>query len=451
MSRFVPNGPAQREEMLRAIGAAKFEDLLEPVPEKFRLKEELQLPEPLSEFELTCEFEEFARKNTGADLTCFMGAGAYDHFIPAAVDHILLRSEFYTAYTPYQAEVSQGTLQAIFEYQTMIARLTGMDMANASMYDGASAAAEACLMAMRITRKQNILVAGSLNPGWLDVIRTYLKRDDFEVTEIPFLEDGSLDLAIATELIEGGAAAAVLVQYPNYFGLIEDLQPVADLIHEYKGLFIVAADPVALPLLRSPGDAGADIVVGEGQSMGIPMSYGGPYIGFMAARTKLARKMPGRIIGRTTDRAGQTGYVLTLQTREQHIRRDKATSNICSNQALMALANVIYLSLMGEQGFREISSQCYHKSHYLEKKLLEISGVSRIFGNTPFFREFAISFPVSSIELRDRMIEHGFLAGVPVVELGDGAMLVTVTEKRTRDEIDRYIGAVTGICRGGSA
>ena len=436
--------------MLHDIGVEKFEDLLEPVPEKFRLKEKLQLPEPLSEFELIREFEEFAGRNKGAELACFLGAGAYDHFIPAAIDHILLRSEFYTAYTPYQAEVSQGTLQAIFEYQTMIARLTGMDMANASMYDGASAAAEACLMALRATRKQRILVAGSLNPRWLNVIRTYLSRDDFEINEIPFLEDGSLDLAVAAELIEGGTAA-VLVQYPNYFGLIEDLQPVADLIHEHKGLFIVAADPVALPLLRSPGDAGADIVVGEGQSMGISMSYGGPYIGFMAAKMKLARKMPGRIIGRTADRAGQTGYVLTLQTREQHIRRDKATSNICSNQALMALANAVYLSLMGSRGFREISSQCYHKSHYLEKKLLEIPGVSRVFENTPFFREFVISFPVSSIELRDRMIEHGFLAGLPIVELGEGAMLITVTEIRTRDEIDRYARAAAEICRGGTA
>ncbi|MEN8209118.1 MAG: aminomethyl-transferring glycine dehydrogenase subunit GcvPA [Candidatus Fermentibacteria bacterium] len=449
MSRFIPNGPEQREKMLRAIGVEEFDDLLKPVPEKFRLKERLHLPGPLSEIELTREFEEFAGKNTGADLTCFLGAGSYDHFIPAAMDHILLRSEFYTAYTPYQAEVSQGTLQAIFEYQTMIARLTGVDMANASMYDGASAAAEACLMAMRATRKQRILVAGSLNPLWLDVIRTYLNRDDFEINEIPFLEDGCLDLAAAAELIEGGTAA-VLVQYPNYFGLIENLKPIADLIHEHKGLFIVAADPVAMPLLRSPGDAGADIVVGEGQSMGIPMSYGGPYAGFMAAKSKLARKMPGRIIGRTSDRAGQTGYVLTLQTREQHIRRDKATSNICSNQALMALANVIYLSLMGERGFREISSQCYHKCHYLEKKLLEIPGVTRIFEKTPFFREFIISFPISSIELRDLMIERGFLAGLPIAPLGEGAMLVTATEKRTRDEIDRYVIAAAEICSGGT-
>lgn len=450
MSRFIPNRREHKEKMFHEIGVETFEELLEPVPEKFRLTEKLHLPEPLSELELTREFEELAGRNTGAELVCFMGAGAYDHFIPAAINHILLRSEFYTAYTPYQAEVSQGTLQAIFEYQTMIARLTGMEMANACMYDGASAAAEACLMAMRVTRKQRILVAGSLNPRWLDVIRTYLKRNDFEINEIPFLEDGTLDLAIARKLIEGGTAA-VLMPYPNYFGLIEGLQPFAELVHEHKGLLIVAADPVALPLLRSPGDAGADIVVGEGQSMGIAMSYGGPYAGFMAARTKLARKMPGRIIGRTTDRAGQTGYVLTLQTREQHIRRDKATSNICSNQALMALANVVYLSLMGEKGFREVSSQCYHKSHYLEKKLLEIPGTSRVFEKTPFFREFIISFPVSSIRLRDRMIEQGILAGLPIVELGEGAMLVTVTEKRTRDEIDRYVKIAADICRGGSA
>jgi glycine dehydrogenase subunit 1 len=303
---------------------------------------------------------------------------------------------------------------------------------------------------MRATKKHRILVAGSLNPRWLDVIRTYLKMDEFQINEIPFLENGTLDLATAGKLIEGGTAA-VLMPYPNYFGLIEDLQPFAELVHEHKGLLIVAADPVALSLLRSPGDAGADIVVGEGQSMGIPMSYGGPYVGFMASKMKLARKMPGRIIGRTTDRTGQTGYVLTLQTREQHIRRAKATSNICSNQALMALANTVYLSLMGEKGFREVSGQCYHKSHYLEKKLLEIPGVSRVFEKTPFFREFVISFPVPSIGLRDRMIEQGILAGLPIVELGEGAMLVTVTEKRTRSEIDLYVKAATEICRGGTA
>ncbi len=448
MSRFIPNSRDHLEKMFRVIGVEGISDLLQSIPLKYRLKEDLDLPDPVSELELQREFEEYAERNIGADKICFLGAGAYDHFIPAAVDHILLRSEFYTAYTPYQAEVSQGTLQAAFEYQSMIARLTGMEAANASMYDGASAAAEACLMAMRITRKQRILIAGSLNPRWADVIRTYLKRDDFEINEIPFLEDGTLDLEIAAKLIEGGTAA-ILVQYPNYFGLIEDLQPLAELIHEHKGLLIAAADPVALPLLRSPGDAGADIVIGEGQSMGIPLSYGGPYIGFMATRKKFARKMPGRIIGRTSDRADQEGYVLTLQTREQHIRREKATSNICSNQALMALANTVYLSLMGERGFREVSNQCFHKSHYLQQKLLNIPGVSSVFADTPFFREFTVSFPVSSLEIHDGLMEEGFLAGLPVVELGEGVMLITATEKRTKQEMDLYVKIASDICCGG--
>ena len=450
MNRFIPDSRANREEMLRTIGADGFEELLEPVPEKFRLEGPLELPGPVSELELVRNFEGLACRNPASSKPCFIGAGAYDHFIPAAVDHILLRSEFYTAYTPYQAEVSQGTLQAIFEYQTMIARLTGMEMANASMYDGASAAAEACLMAMRVTRKQKVLVAGSINPRWLDVIRTYVRRKDFQLNEIPFLEDGTLDISAAGEMA-GDDTAAVLVQYPSYFGLIEDLEPLAEMAHGRKALFVVAADPVALPLLRSPGDAGADIVVGEGQSMGIPLSFGGPYAGFMAAGKKLARKMPGRIIGRTEDRAGQTGYVMTLQTREQHIRREKATSNICSNQALMALANTVYLSLMGEEGFRDVSSQCYHKSHYLESGLLGIPGVSRVFGNTPFFREFTLSFPVGASEFTSKMLEHGILAGLPLPELGEGVMLITATEKRDRSQLDGYIAAASEICGGGAS
>lgn len=450
MSRFIPDSRANREEMLRIIGAESFQDLLKPVPEKFRMDESLDVPGPLSELELLRVFRELASKNRAAGKVCFAGGGAYDHFIPAALDHILLRSEFYTAYTPYQAEVSQGTLQAIFEYQTMIARLTGMEMANASMYDGGSAAAEACLMAMRVTRRRKVLVAGSLNPRWLDIIRTYIRRKDFQLNEVPFREDGRLDLDAAAGLA-GDDTAALLVQYPNYFGLVEDLRPLAEMVHGGGGLLITAADPVALPLLRSPGNSGADIVVGEGQSMGIPLSYGGPYAGFMAARKKLARKMPGRIIGRTEDRAGQTGYVMTLQTREQHIRRDKATSNICSNQALMALANTVYLSLMGEEGFREVSSQCYHRSHYLESRLLEIDGVRRVFGPTPFFREFVLSFPVSAGEIRDRMLDEGILAGVPVPELGEGAMLITATEKIGREQLDRYAGLASSICRGGAS
>ncbi|OPL17604.1 MAG: hypothetical protein AVO35_09235 [Candidatus Aegiribacteria sp. MLS_C] len=450
MSRFIPDSSGTRRELLRTIGIEDFEELLGPIPKKYRLTRPLELPGPMSELGLLREFGRLARNNEGAGKVCFAGAGAYDHFIPAAVDHILLRSEFYTAYTPYQAEVSQGTLQAIFEYQTMIARLTGMEMANASMYDGASAAAEACLMAMRSTGKDRVLVAGSLNPRWLQVIRTYIRRKDFRLDGIPFGSDGRLDID-ATAGMAGEGVAAILVQYPNYYGLVEDLEPLAELAHSEEALLVVAADPVALPMLRSPGDAGADIVVGEGQSMGIPLSYGGPYVGFMAAAMKLARKMPGRIIGRTEDRAGQTGYVMTLQTREQHIRREKATSNICSNQALMALANTVYLSLMGEEGFREISSQCYHRSHYLEEGLLGIPGVRRVFEGTPFFREFAISFPVSADRFLEGMLEAGILPGVPLTELGDGAMLVTATEKRDRSQLDAYVGKAAEICRGGAS
>lgn len=448
MSRFIPDGERQRKEMLKVIGAESFQELLEPVPEKYRMKEDLDLPGPASEPELCREFQDLAAGNRGAEAVCFAGGGAYDHFVPAALDHILLRSEFYTAYTPYQAEVSQGTLQAIFEYQTMIARLTGMEIANASMYDGASSAAEACLMAMRVKRRNRILVAGSLNPRWLGVVRTYLKRHDFQINEVPFMDDGTLDLD-AAKALAGDDTAAMLVQYPSFFGLVEDLRPMAELIHDSGGLFLVAADPVALPLLRSPGNAGADVVVGEGQSMGVPLSYGGPYAGFMASRKKLARKMPGRLIGRTEDRAGQTGYVMTLQTREQHIRREKATSNICTNQALIALANTVYLSLTGESGFREISRQCYHRSHFLEEKLLEIPGVTRVFDETPFFREFTLSFPVPALKLRDGMLERNILAGVPLVELDEGAMLVTATEKRTREEMEKYVSLAVEICSGG--
>ena len=448
MGRFIPNGDLQRKRMLKTIGVENFDELLKPLPKKYHLKKLLDIPEPVSELELRGEFAEMARRNTGAGLTCFMGAGAYDHFIPAAVDHILLRSEFCTAYTPYQAEVSQGTLQAIFEYQTMIARLTGMEVANASMYDGASAAAEACLMAMRSTRRSRVLVAESLNPRWLSVVRTYIRREDFRMETVPSSPGGLLDTSALKKMM-GDDTAALLVQYPNYCGLVQDLEPLAEILHASKALLITGADPVALPLLRSPGDAGADIVVGEGQSMGIPMSCGGPYAGFMASRKKLARKMPGRLIGKTVDRAGETGYVMTLQTREQHIRREKATSNICSNQALMALANTVYLSLLGEDGFSEVSSQCYHRSHYLHDQLLGIPGVKSAFPETPFFREFVLKLPVSAEDFQTAMMQEGILPGLPMPELGSGAIMITATEKRNRRELDRYVELAGRICGGG--
>jgi len=442
MSIFVPNGKAQRDRMLEVIGAERFEDLLSPIPQSVRLKGELDLPLPVSELELKKEFKDLAGKNTSADLICFRGAGSYDHYIPTAIDSILTRSEFFTAYTPYQAEVSQGTLQAIFEYQTLIARLTGCDAANASMYDGSSAVAEAALMAIRCTGKKRILVAGSLNPRTMDVMHTYLDNSDFQINEVPFDKDGLLDLGSAEKLAEGGAAALVL-QYPNFFGSIEDVSSAAELIHRHKGLLVVFADPVSLGILEAPGKLGADVVAGEGQPLGIAMSFGGPYVGFMATSNEYIRKMPGRIVGRTEDRAGNTGYVLTLQTREQHIKRAKATSNICSNQALMALANTVYLTLTGESGFAEVARQCWHKSHYLHKKLLEIPGVTGVF-DSPFCREFVVNLPVSAQNAACALVDKGYLAGLPLPGLGVGAMLLCATEKRTKAEIDGFAEALAG-------
>ncbi|PIE53505.1 aminomethyl-transferring glycine dehydrogenase [Candidatus Fermentibacteria bacterium] len=446
MSIYVPNREGQRQKMLKTIGVEKFQELLSPVPEEVRLTGPLNLPEPADEMELRKEFSDLGNRNTAADLVCFRGAGAYDHFVPAAIDSILQRSEFFTAYTPYQAEVSQGTLQAIYEYQTMIARLTGCDAANAGMYDGASAVAEAALMAVRATGKNRILVSGSLNPRTLAVMHTYMDSAGFEINEIPFTGEGVTDLEAAAKLMEGGAAA-IIVQYPNFFGCIEDVRAAADLIHQAKGLMVVAADPVALAVLEAPGAMGADIVTGEGQPMGIPMSYGGPYAGFMAASSRLLRKMPGRIVGKTEDRAGNTGYVLTLQTREQHIKRNKATSNICTNQALMALANTVYLSLTGETGFRTIAEHCWHKTHYLFHRLTALEGVTPVF-SAPFFREFAVNLPVSADEAEKALLERGFLPGLPLRGLGENAMLFAVTEKRTAEEIDALVNAVSDISRG---
>ncbi|MBN1434025.1 aminomethyl-transferring glycine dehydrogenase subunit GcvPA [Candidatus Fermentibacterales bacterium] len=445
MGSYIPNGPAERDRMLRAIGVGSIEDLLASVPSSCRscrLEDALRMLPPASELEVTREFERAASLNSGAETVCFAGGGAYDHFIPAAVDHVLSRSEFYTAYTPYQAEASQGTLQCIYEFQTMIARLTGMDVANASMYDGASSVAEAALVAMRSSRgSSRVLVAGSLNPRWLEVLRTYMMHGSgFELCEVPFDESGRLDTAALLELA-GGSLAALVVQQPNYFGVIEDLSGLSETCHQAGGMLIVAADPVAMAMLEPPGACGADLVAGEGQSMGMPMCYGGPWAGFMAARRDLIRKLPGRIIGATVDRAGQRGYVMTLQTREQHIRREKATSNICTNQALMALATSVYLSLMGETGFREVALHCFQKSHYLCSGMTGLDGVSMVFPDSPFFREFVVELPIPAEAAVDRLLEQGYLAGIPVPGLGSGALLMTATEKRTRAEIDALVAA----------
>jgi glycine dehydrogenase subunit 1 len=447
MNVYIPNGEVQRRKMLDAIGVGSVDDLLEPVPQSVRLGRSLDLPPPASEPALTAEFHRLEKANRGSGMVCFAGGGAYDHFVPAAIDHVLLRSEFFTAYTPYQAEVSQGTLQAIFEYQTMISRLCGTEMANASMYDGASSAAEAALMAIRTTRKERVLAAADMNPAWLQVIGTYLERAGFELILVPQDDRGLVDTGALGSLL-GEGIAALVVQYPDYFGLVGDLEPVAEEVHRSGGLLIAAADPIALGMLRPPGSAGADIVVGEGQPMGIPLSFGGPYAGFMATAVKLARKMPGRIIGRTVDRAGEPGYVMTMQTREQHIRREKATSNICTNQALMALANTVYMSLLGDIGFREVARQCFHRSHYLERRLAEeIRGCSRLWNRTPFFREFPVELPVPASAFIDGMADRGILAGVSLPGVGENALLITATEKRSREELDRYVVEASDVCR----
>ncbi len=374
------------------------------------------------------------------DYACFLGAGAYDHFVPSVIDHILSRQEFYTTYTPYQPEISQGTLQSIFEYQTMICELTGMDVANASMYDGASALAEAGIMACQATRRSEILIARTVHPESRVVLNTYGKFRDIKVVEIGY-ENGQIDQKDLAEKISANTAA-VVVQSPNFFGIIESLKQIGELAHNNKSLFIVSADPISLALLKSPGELGADIVVGEGQPLGNPISFGGPYLGFFAANEKLMRKMPGRIVGETVDKYGNRGFVLTIQTREQHIRREKATSNICSNQALNALAATIYLTLLGKEGLREVAELCLNKAHYAYNRLIATGNFQPYF-EAPFFKEFALKsrIPLEQLnkELLDEKIIGGYCLGNDYPELAEG-WLIAVTEKRTKEEIDLLVG-----------
>ncbi len=431
---YIANSEADRQAMLNAIGVKDFEELIQYIPEELRVKGELNLPEPLSELEAIRTMEELAQKNhTGIS---FLGGGAYDHYIPAAVRHILWRSEFYTAYTPYQAEVSQGTLQAIYEYQTMICRLTDMEVANASMYDGGSALAEAVLMAAHHTRKSRVLIPQNINPFYLQIIETYTKDQEIEIVPIP-LKDGVIDRnALLNALQEN--TAAVVVQNPNFFGLLEDLTGLADRIHEKRALFILFVDPISLGIVKTPGELGADIVVSEGQPLGNALNFGGPYLGIFAARKSLIRKMPGRIVAMSSDVEGRRAFVTTLQTREQHIRREKATSNICTNSQLCALAALIYTSLMGQSGIRKIAELCVQKSHYLADKISRIDGY-RLKYSGPFFKEFVLETPLPPSEIIAAMAKKNIFAGIDLKKfnMGEG-LLVAVTEKRTRAELDKF-------------
>lgn len=442
MYSYIPSNEEKEKEMLDVIGIACMDQLFSHIPEELKLKDKLNLGDGMSEAELTRHMNGLASKNqTVNDKVCFLGAGAYDRYIPSVIKHLAMRSEFYTAYTPYQPEISQGTLQAIFEFQSMIAELTGMDVANASMYDGASACAEAAIMASKHTRRGKILISQAVNPETMKVVKTYCEFNNVKVEEVG-MSNGVTDVDVLADLM-GDDVCGVVIQSPNYFGQIEDLKALEPVIHVGKTLMITAvSDPVAYVVAESPGECGADIVVGEGQSFGLPLSFGGPYLGFMAATEKLMRKLPGRIVGETTDVDGNRAFVLTLQAREQHIRREKATSNICSNQGLNALMATMYMSILGKNGLTEVASQCLSKSEYAKNKLKE-AGFKLPFSG-PTFEEFVIDLEVESKMVIERMADMDILCGVSLadahgIEGGSTKLLICVTEKRTKDEIDQLV------------
>jgi glycine dehydrogenase subunit 1 len=443
---FIPHTPSETEEMLKSIGVKSIDELFTDVPKKFRFPK-LDLPAGITEMEAATELGDYARVNeTVGDLLCFLGAGAYHHYIPAAVDALLRRGEFYTAYTPYQPEISQGTLQAIFEFQTLIANLTGMEVSNASHYDGATATAEAGVMAWHNFRgkRSKIILSSAVNPQYREVLCSYLcgyENINIETHGEDFKLPGNPnDLALHVD----GDTALVVVQYPDFFGRIFDLTFLAQKVHEAGALLAVVTNPIALGLLKTPGAIGADIAVGEGQPLGIPLSFGGPYLGFFATKKEFARKISGRLVGETTDASGKRGYVLTLTAREQHIRREKATSNICTNQGLLALAATIYLSLVGKSGLKQVANLCFQKAHYAADVLNRIPGFS-VVTDAPFFHEFILKCPRSVEEINAHLLEHDILGGY---DLGKDCsaltnhMLLCFTEMNSKDDIDFLAGVL---------
>ncbi len=429
--------------MLDTIGVKDVDALLAPIPGDLRLKKPLNVPGPLSEMELTRQVRALAAKNVSVEQqTCFAGGGAYDHFIPAVVDALASQPAFVTAYTPYQAEASQGALQALYEYQTLMCELLGMDVANASMYELASTIAEAALMARSITGKGRIVVSRLMSPDCLQVLRTYLKAQPIEIA-VAGMSNGRIDLADLQRLVTGDTAA-VIVQSPNFLGGVEQLDKISQIAKGHEALFVVATDPISCGLLKAPGQFGADIVAAEGQPLGIPLSLGGPYLGVLTCRQDLLRKIPGRLVGMTTDRYGRRGFCLTLQTREQHIRRERATSNICSNQGVMAIRAAIYVATVGKQGLRKIAGQCLDKAHYAANRIASVDGFELRF-DAPFFKEFVVrsSKPLDRVfaACREKSILVGPGLGDCLPDLAD-CFLVAVTEKRTKEEIDRLVEAL---------
>ncbi len=436
---YYPNTDDDRQNMLESIGVKSFDELIKDIPQEIRLKGDLKIPPAMSELEVVKHLSSLANKNVDAQTALsFLGAGAYDHFIPSAIGALLSRSEFYTAYTPYQAEVSQGTLQSIYEYQTMICRLTGMDVSNASLYDAGSGLAEAALMSVAHTGRKKIVAAHPIHPLYLQVVRTYVHGQGFEIVEVP-ARDGAADLDGVRKTADENTAA-VMVQQPSFLGTLNDVFALGEIAHAKGALYVVDASPISLGLLAAPGSYGADVVVGEGQSLGISQSFGGPFLGIFAVKEALIRRLPGRLAGVTVDTQGNRGFVLTLQTREQQIRREKATSNICTNEGLMMLASTIYMSLMGKQGIKEVAEQSGAKAHYLADQIGKVNGFSLKYGQ-PFFNEFLVSTPVPAKEIVSAALKKNILAGVDVETLmpGEKGLLVAVTEKRTRAELDEYV------------
>ncbi|HAL45108.1 MAG: glycine dehydrogenase (aminomethyl-transferring) [Planctomycetes bacterium GWF2_42_9] len=440
---FIANTPEQQKQMLSEIGLS-MDGLFADVPKEF-LQKDFNLPSAMSEFDVRNRLAELAGKNH-IDLTCFLGGGFYDHFIPAAVYAIIGRSEFYTAYTPYQPELSQGTLQAIFEYQSMICRLTDMEASNASLYDGGTALYEAMMMALRITNRNKILIDDSVNPIYRVMIHSYTKNLSIDLEETKNDQGLANRKALLEKLDEN--TAAIIVQNPNFFGCVDDFADLADAAHKKGALLIVSCYPISLGILKTPGAMGADIVTGEGQSLGLAMSFGGPYLGFMATKKEYVRKMPGRIVGRTKDNQGRTGFVLTLQAREQHIRRDKATSNICSNEALCALTALVYSSLLGKEGLKQTAQLCADKASYALQRLTAVKNVRTRFQAKWFFNEFVVELPANAAEVAGKLIEKGFAAGFPLSRYYEGmenSLLIAVTEKRTKQQIGMLAEALEAV------
>jgi glycine dehydrogenase subunit 1 len=448
---FIPHTDADRAAMLRSVGISKLEDLFGDVPEKYRFPV-LDLPPAQTEMEISAELQEMSLANESVrDLVCFLGAGAYNHYVPAAVDAIIRRGEFLTAYTPYQPELSQGTLQAIFEYQSNVAALTGMEVCNASHYDGATAAAEAVNMAYANFRgkRNKVILSPALHPQYRQTIRTYIEGSPIILIGDEINADLKATPDNLISLIDSDTAL-VIVQYPDFFGRIYDYTKLADAAHALGALIAVSVNPIGLGLLKTPGSMNADIVTGEGQPLGIPLSFGGPYLGLFATRKEFVRKMAGRLTGETIDNRGQKAYVLTLTAREQHIRREKATSNICTNEGLMALASTVYMSLLGKNGLRQVAELCFHKAHYAAERIANLPGYS-LWSPTTFFNEFVIQCPVLASEINDLLLDHDILGGYDLSQdFPDLAthLLIAVTEMNTREQIDQLVDALAEVNHG---